>query len=50
MAMLKDLLKDKEITEDEARRAEEEVQKITDKYVGEVESALEGKENDLLEI
>lgn len=50
MAMLKDLLKEKEITEDEERRGEDEVQKITDKFVAEVEAALEGKEKDLLEI
>jgi ribosome recycling factor len=50
MAMLKDLLKEKEITEDEERRGEDEVQKITDKYVAEVEAALENKEKDLLEI
>jgi ribosome recycling factor len=50
MAMLKDLLKEKEITEDEERRGEDEVQKITDKYVAQVEAALENKEKDLLEI
>ena len=50
MAMLKDLLKEKEITEDEERRAEDDVQKLTDKHVGDVESALSAKEADLLEI
>jgi ribosome recycling factor len=50
MGMLKDLLKEKEISEDEERRAEEEIQKITDKHVAEVEAALEGKEADLIEI
>ena len=46
----KDLLKDKEISEDEARKAEENVQKITDASVKEVESKLADKENSLLEI
>ena len=50
MAMLKELLKEKDISEDEEHRAEDEVQKITDKYVADVESALEKKEADLLEI
>lgn len=50
MAMLKDLLKEKEISEDEERRAQEEVQKITDKHIAGIEAALEAKEADLLEI
>lgn len=47
---IKDLLKEKEITEDEGRRAEDQVQKLTDKYVGEVDKLLEQKEADLMEI
>lgn len=47
---LKDLLKEKELTEDEARRGEDMVQKLTDKYVGEVDKLLEQKEVDLMEI
>ncbi len=47
---IKDLLKDKEITEDEGRRAEDQVQKLTDKYVAEVDKLLEQKESDLMEI
>ena len=46
----KDLLKDKEISEDEARKAEENIQKITDASVKEVEAKLTEKENSLLEI
>ena len=46
----KDLLKEKEISEDEARKAEENIQKITDASVKEVESKLTEKENSLLEI
>ena len=46
----KDLLKEKEISEDEARKAEENIQKITDASVKEVESKLADKENSLLEI
>lgn len=47
---LKDLEKEKEISEDELRRAEEQVQKLTDKYVAVVESTYQEKETDLLSI
>lgn len=46
----KELLKEKEITEDEERRAQDGVQKITDKCVAEVEKLLLEKEKDLMEI
>ena len=44
---LKDLLKQKKAAEDEDRRAQEEVQKLTDRYVAEVDEALAAKEADL---
>lgn len=47
---LKALLKEKEITEDEERAAEQAVQKLTDEAVGEIDSMLERKENDLMEV
>ena len=47
---LKEALKEKLISEDEARVAEEKIQKITDQYVKEVEKLLEAKEADLLSI
>ncbi len=47
---IKSLLKDKEITEDEDHQAHDEVQKITDKYVKQVDEALTVKEKDLMEI
>lgn len=46
----KSLLKDKEITEDDEHQAHDDVQKITDKYVKQVDEALAIKEKDLLEI
>ena len=46
----KSLLKDKEITEDQERHAEDDIQKLTDKYVKEVDVILEGKEKDLMEV
>jgi ribosome recycling factor len=47
---LKALEKDKTISEDEERRAEENVQKLTDKYIKEVEAVFEKKEKDLMAI
>ncbi len=47
---LKDFLKEKEITEDEARRGEDQIQQLTDAKVKEIDSALEAKEADLMEI
>ena len=50
LSMLKELLKEREISEDEERRAQDVVQKLTDDYVARVESALGEKENDLMAI
>jgi ribosome recycling factor len=46
----KDLLKDKEISEDEERQSGERVQKLTDKYVAKVDEALASKEAELMEV
>lgn len=50
LGMLKELLKEKEISEDEERRAQDVVQKLTDSYVAKVEAALADKETDLMAI
>ena len=50
LAQLKDLVKEKEISEDEERRGQDDVQKLTDKYVAEIDKALEGKEQDLMAV
>ena len=50
LAQLKDLVKEKEISEDEERRAQDDVQKLTDKYVAEIDKALDGKETDLMAV
>lgn len=47
---IKSLLKDKEITEDDDRQAQDDIQKITDKYVKQVDETLVIKEKDLMEI
>jgi ribosome recycling factor len=50
IAQLKDLVKEKEISEDEERRGQDDVQKLTDKFVAEIDKALEGKESDLMAV
>ncbi len=47
---LTELVKDKEISEDDERRAEERVQKQTDSHIADVEKKLEEKEKDLMEV
>ena len=49
-ATLKDLLKDKAISEDDERRSQEEIQKLTDRYIAEVDKVLQAKETDLMAI
>lgn len=47
---VKSLLKDKQISEDDERRAEADIQKITDKYVAEVDKRLADKEAELMKV
>ena len=47
---VKDLLKEKEISEDDDRRAGDDVQKLTDKYVAEVDKMLAAKEAELIQV
>ena len=48
-SQLKEFLKEKEISEDEERQGQEEIQKLTDLFVEKVDAALEAKEKDLLD-
>lgn len=47
---IKDLLKDKEISEDDERRAADDIQKLTDKFIATIDSRLEKKESELMEV
>lgn len=47
---LKDLLKEKMVSEDEERRAQDDVQKITDRFVAEIDQQLAAKEKDLMAV
>lgn len=46
----KDLLKEKEISEDEEHKAEDDIQKLTDTYVGKIDKVLADKEAELMEV
>ncbi len=50
LADIKELLKMKEISEDHERKAQEDIQKVTDSFIAKIEQALKSKEADLLEI
>lgn len=50
LSQVKDLLKEKEISEDDDRRAQEEIQRLTDSQIARVEEMLGEKEADLMEI
>ena len=50
LSSVKALLKDKAISEDDDHRAQDDIQKITDKYIAEVDKALAAKEADLMAI
>ncbi|MDG2471799.1 MAG: ribosome recycling factor [Pseudomonadales bacterium] len=50
IADIKELQKAKDISEDQERKAQDEIQKITDKYIAKMDEALKIKESDLLEI
>ena len=47
---LKDLLKQKAVSEDDERRAQDEIQKLTDKFIAEIDKLLAAKETDLMAV
>src|SRR3982751_3711283 len=47
---VKKLLKDRKVTEDEEKRAHDEIQKLTDSYMGKIDAAVKSKEKEILEI
>ena len=50
IADIRELVKEKEVAEDEAHRGEEDIQKLTDRWIGEVDKSLSAKESDLMEV
>ncbi|MDH4275332.1 MAG: ribosome recycling factor [Gammaproteobacteria bacterium] len=50
IADIKKALKEKSISEDEQRKGEEQIQKLTDQYIAEVDKALQSKEKELMEM
>jgi ribosome recycling factor len=49
-AQLKELVKEKKISEDDERRGQDEVQKLTDRYIAEIDKVLHAKEADLMAV
>lgn len=47
---LKEMVKDKKISEDDERRGEADVQKLTDQHIGEIDKALQVKESELMAV
>jgi ribosome recycling factor len=47
---LKDLLKQKKVAEDAERRGEDDVQKLTDRFIAEIDKLLQAKETDLMAV
>ena len=47
---VKDLLKEKQVTEDEVRKAEDDIQKITDKAIKDVDEVVKAKEQELMAV
>lgn len=50
MADVKELLKEKLVSQDDERRGETEIQKLTDKYVAEIDQLLAGKEKEIMQV
>jgi ribosome recycling factor len=50
MTDIKEMLKEKMISQDDERRAETEIQKLTDKHVAEIEQVLASKEKEIMQI
>ncbi len=49
-AHLKELLKDKKVAEDDERRGQEDIQKLTDRFIAEIDKLLHAKEADLMAV
>jgi len=50
LADIKELLKEKEISQDDERKAQDEIQKLTDRHVAEIDQQLAGKEKEILQV
>jgi ribosome recycling factor len=50
IAAMKEALKAKQISQDDERRGEDEIQKLTDKAVADIEQQLAGKEKEILQV
>jgi ribosome recycling factor len=50
LADVKELLKEKEISQDDERKGQDEIQKLTDRHIGEIDQLLAAKEKEILQV
>jgi ribosome recycling factor len=50
MQDVKEALKEKMITQDEEKKAEQDIQKLTDKYIADVEAVMQAKEKEIMQV
>jgi ribosome recycling factor len=50
MSDVKELLKEKLVSQDDERRGEQEIQKLTDKYIADIDQLLAGKEKEIMQV
>ena len=50
LADIKDMLKEKLVSQDDERRAQDEIQKLTDRYIAEIDQQLAAKEKEILQV
>ena len=50
LADIKELLKEKEISQDDERKAQDDIQKLTDRHVAEIDQQLAAKEKEILQV
>jgi ribosome recycling factor len=50
LADIKDMLKEKLVSQDDERRAQDEIQKLTDRYIAEIDQLLAAKEKEILQV
>jgi ribosome recycling factor len=50
LADIKEMLKEKQVSQDDERRAQDEIQKLTDRHIAEIDQLLAGKEKEILQV
>jgi ribosome recycling factor len=50
LADVKEMLKEKQISQDDERRGQDEIQKLTDRFIAEIDQLLAAKEKEILQV